>query len=124
MYVQVGDVGIPALERWVWLGDAQGVLMAFPTARSRLRKKVSEAFKWLECARRLYDFYQMLRWLDLQMSSWLTSSMRRGGADRARRPVDAPVSEEVEDVYEPIRVVEKRISDELVGSAGTSMRRK
>ncbi len=92
--------------------------------------KVSEAFEWLERARgRLYDFHQMLGHLDLQMSE-AVEMLRKAGRAELADVVDAEVVgrnvldgrwtfqvvEEFEDVYyEPIRTIERRIRNELVG---------
>lgn len=92
--------------------------------------KVTEAFEWLERARgRLYDFHQMLGHLDFQMSDAVQMLREAGHAELAdtvdtevvgRNVLDGrwtfQLIEEFEDLYyEPIRMIEKRIRDELVG---------
>lgn len=92
--------------------------------------RVTEALEWLERARgRLYDFHQMLGHLDFQMSD-AVQMLREAGHPELADLVDAEVVgrnvldgrwtfqiiEEFEDTYyEPIRIIEKCVRDELVG---------
>lgn len=92
--------------------------------------KVSEAFEWLERARgRLYDFHHMVGHLDLQMSEAVVM-LREAGHSELASVIDAEVVgrnvldgrwtfqviEEFEDLYyEPIRAIETRIRNDLVG---------
>jgi hypothetical protein len=91
--------------------------------------KVSEALEWLERARgRLYDFHQMLGHLDFQMEE-AAQMLRAAGHDRLADRIDLEVVgrnvldgrwtfqvvEEFEDTYyEPIRVVEALVREELM----------
>ncbi|MET0728716.1 MAG: hypothetical protein ABWZ76_10520 [Acidimicrobiales bacterium] len=94
--------------------------------------KLSEAVEWLERARgRLYDFHQMLGHLDLQMGDAVDMLREAGHAELAelvdrevvgRNVLDGrwtfQVIEEFEDVYyDPIRAVEQRVRDKLVGGS-------
>ena len=92
--------------------------------------KVSESVEWLERARgRLYDFHQMLGHLDFQMGD-AVELLRAAGHDELATFLDEEVVgrnvldgrwtfqiiEEFEDVYyEPIKAVERRIREDLVG---------
>lgn len=132
------NVGIPAPERWVRLRDAQGRSDGVSDGAVAAAGEVSEAFKWFECARRLYDLHQMLGYLDLQMSGavellgearhveladvvdaegWGGPCSTAGGRSSERGGSRTCTKRS--------GVVEERVSDELVlGSAGTSTRRK
>ena len=92
--------------------------------------KLSEAIEWLERARgRLFDFHQMLGHLDFQMGD-AADLLRAAGHEEAARLVEDDVVgrnvldgrwtfqiiEEFDDTYyEPVRAVEQRLRDELVG---------
>ncbi len=91
---------------------------------------VSEALEWLERARgRLYDFHQMVGHLDAKMGE-AAAQLRAGGHDELASLVEAEVVgrnvldgrwtfqviEEFDDgYYEPVREVEQRVRDELLG---------
>jgi len=92
--------------------------------------KLSEAIEWLERARgRLFDFHQMLGHLDFQMGD-AVDLLRDAGHEEAARLVEEDVVgrnvldgrwtfqiiEEFDDTYyEPVRAVEQRLREELVG---------
>jgi hypothetical protein len=92
--------------------------------------KLSEAVEWLERARgRLFDFHQMLGHLDFQMGD-AVDLLRAAGHEEAARLVEEEVVgrnvldgrwtfqiiEEFDDTYyEPVRAVERRLTDELAG---------
>jgi len=91
---------------------------------------VSEALEWLERARgRLYDFHQMVGHLDAKMGE-AAEQLRACGHDELASLVEAEVVgrnvldgrwtfqviEEFDDgYYEPVREVEQRVRDELLG---------